>query len=77
MPYITLQVEQNRYNIVIPDIPGQCEMKNIRYWGNQHFQGLIKRAKLGQNANDRLFLYGNAIYTLQIEQNRYSYTWTV
>ena len=24
---------------VITDIPGQCEMKNIRYWGNQALPG--------------------------------------
>ena len=54
--------------MVITDIPGQCEMKNIRYWSNQHFQGVKKGAKWGKHANYRQFHYGNAIYSLQ---NRY------
>ena len=35
----SLQVEQKSLHIVITDIPGQCEMKNIRYWGNQALPG--------------------------------------
>ena len=46
-------------------------MKNIRYWGTKHFQGVKKGAKWGQNANYRKFHYGNAIYSLQVWQNRY------
>ena len=46
-------------------------MKNIRYWGNQALPGVKKGAKWGQNANYRQFHYGNAIYSLQVEQNRY------
>ena len=49
-------------------------MKNIRYLGNQVLPGVKKGAKWGQNANYRQFHYGNAIYSLQIEQNRYRYT---
>ena len=45
-----------------------CEMKNIRYLGNQALQ---KGAKWGQNTNYRQFHYGNAIYSLQVEHNRY------
>ena len=37
----------------------------------KHFHGDKKRAKWGQNANYRQFHYGNAIYSLQVEQNRY------
>ena len=46
-------------------------MKNIRYWGNQALPGGKKGAKWGQNANYQQFHYGNAIYSLQVEQNRY------
>ena len=47
-------------------------MKNIRYWSNQATsRGLKRGAKWGQNANYRQFHYGNAIYSLQVEQNRY------
>ena len=46
-------------------------MKNIRYWVTKHFQWVKKGAKWGKNANYRQFHYGNPIYSLQIEQNRY------
>ena len=47
-------------------------MKNIRYWGNQAtYRGFKKVAKRGQKAIYRQFHYGNAIYSLQVEQNRY------
>ena len=58
-------------HIVITDVPGQSEMKNIRYWGNQALPGVKKGVKWVQNANYRQFHYGNAIYSLQVEQNRY------
>ena len=63
MPYIRC-----KFNKIVTDIPGQCEMKNIRYLGNQSLQ---KGAKWGQNTNYRKFHYGNAIYSLQVEHNRY------
>ena len=52
-------------------------MENIRYLGNKAFPEGSKGVKWSQNANYRQFHYGNAIYSLQIEQNRYRYTWTV
>ena len=58
-------------HIVITDVPGQCEMKNIRYWGNQALPGVKKWVKWGQNDNYRQFHHGNAIYSLQVELNRY------
>ena len=36
-----------------------------------HFQGVKNGANWGQNANYRQFHYGNPIYSLQVEQNRY------
>ena len=42
-----------------------------------HFQVVKKGAKWGQNANYQQFHYGIAIYSLQNEQNRNRYTWTV
>ena len=48
MPYIRCKVEQNRYiSLDITDIPGQCEMKNIRYWGNQAYSSGLKRGRNG------------------------------
>ena len=38
MPYIRCKLNKSLH-IVITDIPGQCEMKNIRYWGNQALSG--------------------------------------
>ena len=47
-------------------------MKNIRYWGNKALPWWLKKeAKWGQNANYRQFHYDNAIYSRQVEQNRY------
>ena len=77
MPYIRCKL-----NKIVTDIPGQCEMKNIRYLGTDipgqcnyrqfhYFQGVKNGANWGQNANYRQFHYGNAIYSLQVEQNRY------
>ena len=34
MPYIRC-----KFNKIVTDIPGQCEMKNIRYLGNQALPG--------------------------------------
>ena len=34
MPYIRCKL-----NKIVTDIPGQCEMKNIRYLGNQEIPG--------------------------------------
>ena len=46
-------------------------MKNIRYWGNQALPGGLKSERNGgQNANYRKFHDDNAIYSLQVEQNR-------
>ena len=45
-------------------------MKNIRYWGNQQFQGV----KSGRNGAKMLIIdnFTTAmIYSLQVEQNRY------
>ena len=42
----SLQVGQTLH-IVITDIPGQCEMKNIRYWGNQALPVELKRRRNG------------------------------
>ena len=72
MPYIRCKL-----NKIVTDITGQCEMKNIRYGVTKHFQGVKKGAKWGQNANYRQFHYGNVKYSLQIEQNRYRYIWTL
>ena len=32
---------------IVTDIPGQCEMKNIRYLGNQALPGVSKRGEMG------------------------------
>ena len=66
IPYIRCKL-----NKIVTAIPGQCEMKNIRYLGNQALPGVSKRAKCGQNANYRQFHYRNAIYSLQVEHNLY------
>ena len=47
-------------------------MKNIRNWGNQALPGESKRGRNGAKMLIiRQFHYGNAIYSLQVEQNRY------
>ena len=40
MPYIRC-----KFNKIVTDIPGQCEMKNIRYLGNQEIH--FKRGRNG------------------------------
>ena len=67
----SLQVEQNR-NISSLQIYLDSLKWKIFFTGvTKHFQGVKKGAKLGQNANYRKFHYGDAIYSLQVEQNRY------
>ena len=43
----SLRSRTKSLHIVITDIPGQCKMKNIRYWGNQALPGGLKRGRNG------------------------------
>ena len=63
----SLQIEQNRYRYTWT----VWNEKYIVTWVIKHFQGVKNGANWGQNANYRQFHYGNAIYWLQVEQNRY------
>ena len=36
-----------KFNKIVADIPGQCEMKNIRYFGNQALPGGSKGGEMG------------------------------
>ena len=67
----SLQVEQNRYISSLQIYLDSVKWKIFVTWVNKHFQWVQKGAKWGQNANYRQFHYGNAIYLLQVEQNRY------
>ena len=67
----SLQVEQNRYISSLQINLDSVKWKIFVTWVTKHFQGVQKGAKWGQNANYRQFHYGNAIYSLQVEQNRY------
>ena len=76
MPYIRYKL-----NKIVTDIPGQCEMKNIRYWGNQHFQGLIKGAKLAKTLIIDYFTtvmqYIRCKLNKIVTYRHYKYTWTM
>ena len=67
----SLQVEQNRYISSLQIYLDSVKWKIFVTGVTKHFQGVKKEAKWGQNANYRQFHYGNAIYSLQVEQNRY------
>ena len=67
----SLQVEQNRYISSLQIYLDSVKWKIFVTWVTKHFQWVQKGAKWGQNANYRQFHYGNAIYSLQVEQNRY------
>ena len=71
MPYIRSQVEENRYITSLQKNLESVKLKIFVTGVTKHFQGIQKGAKWGQNANYRQFHYGNAIYSLQIGQNRY------
>ena len=82
MPYIRCKLNkivtyQNRY---ITDIPGQCEMKNIRYWGNQALPG---GSKGGRNGAKMLIIdnFTTVMPYIRCKLNKivrhYRYTWTV
>ena len=68
--------------IVITDIPGQCEMKNIRYWGNQALPWGLKR---GRNGAKMLIIdnfttvmpYIRCKLNIIVTYRHYRYTWTV
>ena len=67
----SLQVEQNRYISSLQIYLDSVKWKIFVTGVTKHFHGDKKGAKWGQNANYRQFHYGNAIYSLQVEQNRY------
>ena len=67
----SLQVEQNRYISSLQIYLGSVKWKIFVTGVTKHFQAVKKGAKWGQNANYRQIHYGNAIYSLQVEQNRY------
>ena len=65
------QVEQNRNITSLQIYLDSMKWKIFVSGVTKHFQGVKKGAKWGQHANYRQFHYGNAIYSLQVEQNRY------
>ena len=67
----SLQFEQNCYISSLQIYLDGVKWKIFVAGVTKQFQGVKKGAKWGQNANYRQFHYGNAIYSLQVEQNRY------
>ena len=67
----SLQVEQNRYISSVQIYLDSVKWKIFVTGVIKHFQGVNNGANWGQNANYRQFHYTNAIYSLQVEQNRY------
>ena len=67
----SLQGEQNRYISSLQIYLDSVKWEIFVTWVTKHFQWVQKGAKWGQNANYRQLHYGNAIYSLQVEQNRY------
>ena len=70
MPYIRCKLNKI-VNIALQIYLDSVKWKIFVTGVTKHFQGVKKGAKWGQNANYRQFHYGNAIYSLQVEQNRY------
>ena len=71
MPYIRCKLNKNRYisssQIYLDSVKWKIFVTGV----TKQLQGVQKWAKRGQNAIYRQFHYGNAIYSLQVEQNRY------
>ena len=71
MPYIRCKL-----NKIVTYRPLQIYLDSLKWkifftGVTKHFQGVKKGEKCGQNANYRKFHYGNAIFSLQVEQNRF------
>ena len=67
----SLQVEQNHYISSLQIYVDSVKWKIFVTGVTKHFQVVKKGAKWRQHANYRQFHYGNATYSLQVEQNRY------
>ena len=71
----SLQVEQNPYISSLQIYLDSVKWKIFVTGVTKHFQGVWNKkgggSKWGQSANYRQFHYGNAIYSLQVEQNPY------
>ena len=67
----SLLIERKRYVSSLQICLHSLHWKIFVTGVTKHFQGDKKGAKWGKNTNYRQFLYGNAIYLLQIERKRY------
>ena len=66
-----LQFEQKHYVSSLQLCLDSLHWKIFVTRVTKQFQGVKNGAKWGKNVNYRQFLYGNAIYSLQIERKRY------